>query len=114
MRTALVVGGANGIGLAIATELANDKECKKVYIVDRCMPQPEFCNAKFECHLFDLCQPDYSIFRQFKDVDTLMITAGFGKLALFKDVDEQHIIDSMNVNATAVMRIIHCFYERIS
>ena len=114
MSTALVVGGANGIGLAIATELANDKECKKVYIVDRCMPQPEFCNDKFEYHIFDLNQPDYSIFRQFKDVDTLMITAGFGKLALFKDVDEQHIIDSMNVNATAVMRIIHCFYERIS
>ena len=42
-----------------------------------------------------------------------MITAGFGKLALFKDVDEQHIIDSMNVNTTAVMRLIHHFYNKI-
>lgn len=114
MRTALVVGGANGIGLAIATELAKEKECQKVYIIDRCMPQPEYCNDKFECHIFDLNSPDYSIFGQFKDVDLLMITAGFGKLALFKDVDERYIVESMNVNATAVMRIIHCFYDRIS
>ena len=43
-----------------------------------------------------------------------MITAGFGKLALFKDLTEDYIINSMNVNATAVMRLIHRFYERIS
>lgn len=114
MRTALVVGGANGIGLAIATELAKEEGVSKVYIVDRNMPQPEFHNDKFEYHIFDLNHSDYSIFAQFKEVDVLMITAGFGKLALFKDVDERHIIESMNVNATAVMRIIHCFYDRIS
>lgn len=114
MRTALIIGGANGIGLAIATELAKHQECKKVYIVDKDMPQAELCNEKFECHKFDLTQSDYSIFKQFKDIDTLMITAGFGKLALFKDIDEHHIIESMNVNATAVMRIIHRFYDRIS
>jgi short-subunit dehydrogenase len=43
-----------------------------------------------------------------------MITAGFGRLALFKDLGEEYIVDSMNVNATAVMRIIHRFYDRIS
>lgn len=114
MRTALVIGGANGIGLAIATELAKNQEYKKVYIVDRYMPQAEFCNEKFECHIFDLTQPCYDIFKHFNDIDTLMITAGFGKLALFKDIEEQHIIELMNVNATAVMRIIHHFYDKIS
>lgn len=114
MKTALVVGGANGIGLAIATELAKEEEVRKIYIVDRCMPQPEYRNDKFEYHIFDLNHSDYSIFAQFKDINILMITAGFGKLALFKDVDERHIIESMNVNATAVMRIIHCFYDKIS
>ena len=38
----------------------------------------------------------------------------FSMPALFKDVDERHIIESMNVNATAVMRIIHYFYDKIS
>lgn len=114
MRRALIVGGANGIGLSIATELAKDKECEKIYIVDRVKPEKEFCNEKFECHLFDLTEPDYSIFRQFDDIDTLMITAGFGRLSLFKDIDEQHIISSITVNTTAVIRIIHHFYEKIN
>ena len=56
---------------------------------------------------------DYSIFERFTDVDTLMITAGFGKLALFKDLSEDYIISSMAVNSTAVMRIIHKFYDRL-
>ena len=113
MKRALVVGGANGIGLSIATELAKREECEIVHIVDRIHPTEENMNVKFEYHQFDLTSSDYTFFDQFKDVDTLMITAGFGKLALFKDLDEQYIINSMNVNATAVMRIIHHFREKL-
>ena len=113
MKTALVIGGANGIGLSIATELAKRKECEKVYIVDKAVIDNDNNCPKFEYHQFDLTSYDYSFFDRFNDIDTLMITAGFGKLALFKDLDEQHIINSMNVNTTAVMRIIHHFYDRI-
>lgn len=113
MKRALVIGGANGIGLSIATELVNRNECEKVYIVDRTIVADENMHQKFEAYQFDLTNDDYSFFNQFNDVDTLMITAGFGKLALFKDLDEQYIINSMNVNATAVMRIIHHFYDKI-
>lgn len=113
MRRALVVGGANGIGLSIATELAKEENFDKVYIVDRAVLDQEHNNAKFEYHQFDLTESDYSLFDRFTDADTLMITAGFGRLALFKDIDEQHIISSMNVNATAVMRIIRRFYPRL-
>ena len=42
-----------------------------------------------------------------------MITAGFGKLALFKDVSEQHIIDSFNVNTIPVLRLVHKFYNKL-
>ena len=35
MKRALVVGGANGIGLSIATELAKREDIEKVYIVDK-------------------------------------------------------------------------------
>ena len=113
MKRALVVGGANGIGLSIATELANRNDCDKVYIIDRASVAEENMHPKFESHLFDLTNEDYSFFKQFDDIDTLMITAGFGRLALFKDLDEQYIINSMNVNATAVMRLIHRFYNKI-
>ncbi|MBO7193922.1 MAG: SDR family NAD(P)-dependent oxidoreductase [Bacteroidaceae bacterium] len=113
MRRALIVGGANGIGLSIATSLAKREEFEKIYIVDKTVIDNENCNPKFEYHQFDLTNSDYSLFDRFNDIDTLMITAGFGKLALFKEINEKHIIDSMNVNATAVMRLIHHFYGKI-
>ena len=113
MKKALIVGGANGIGLSIATELAKRKDCEKIYIVDKSELSKDYNNKKFECYQFDLTSNDYSFFDRFNDIDTLMITAGFGRLALFKDLDEQHIINSMNVNSTAVMRVIHHFYDKL-
>jgi short-subunit dehydrogenase len=42
-----------------------------------------------------------------------MITAGFGRLALFKDVDEGMIPLSFNVNTIPVMRVIKRFYHKL-
>ncbi len=42
-----------------------------------------------------------------------MITAGFGRLALFKDVSEQYIIDSFNVNTIPVLRLVKRFYSSL-
>lgn len=56
---------------------------------------------------------DYSIFSRFNDIDALVITAGFGRLALFRDVNDRHIIDSFNVNTIPVMRIIRHFYNKL-
>lgn len=113
MKNALVVGGANGIGLSIATELAHRFDVKKVYIVDKVPLSEEFVNDKFETYQFDLTQEDYSIFNKFQNIDYLMITAGFGRLALFKDVDESMIPLSFNVNTIPVMRIIKRFYNKL-
>ena len=113
MRRVLVVGGANGIGLSIATELAKREDVEKVYIVDKATVTEEFQNVKFEGFQFDLTNEDYAFFDRFIDIDTLMITAGFGKLALFKDVTEQHIINSFNVNTIPVLRLIKRFYPKL-
>lgn len=113
MRKALVVGGANGIGLSIATELAKREDIEKIYIVDKAVIAEEFTNSKFEGYQFDLTQQDYSIFDKFQDIDTLMITAGFGRLALFNNVDENMIPLSFNVNTIPVLRIIKHFYSKM-
>lgn len=113
MKRALVVGGANGIGLSIATELAKRSDVEKIYIVDKAVISEENMNPKFEGYQFDLTQQDYSIFDRFQDIDTLMITAGFGRLQLFKNVDEQMIPLSFNVNTIPVMRIIKRFYSKL-
>ena len=114
MRKALIVGGASGIGLSIAVRLAAREDFSKIYVVDRAQLSDEYANDKIEGFCFDLSGEDYSFFDRFDDIDTLMITAGFGKLALFKDLSEEYIINSMNVNATAVMRLVHRFYDRIA
>lgn len=114
MRKALVVGGANGIGLSIAVQLASREDFDTVYIVDRSLPAEDVMHSKFECHQFDLLSEDYSVFDKFADIDTLMITAGFGRLALFKDLSEDHIISCMSVNSIAVMRVIHKFYGKLA
>ena len=113
IKRALVVGGANGIGLSIATELAKRGEVEKVYIVDKAPLSEEFTNQKFESFQFDLTNDDYSFFDRFTDINTLMITAGFGKLALFKDVPESHIMNSFNVNTIPVLRLVHKYYGKL-
>lgn len=113
IRRALIVGGSNGIGLSIATELAGRKECEKVYIVDRAPIAEENYNGKFEYHFFDLTSTDYSLFEQFSDINTLIITAGFGRLSLFRDIAENHISDSFTVNSVAPIRIIHRFMNKL-
>lgn len=113
IRRMLVVGGANGIGLAIAQEMANRATTEKVYVVDKAPLQEQYAHQKIKSFQFDLTSEDYSFFGRFIDIDALMITAGFGRLALFKDVPEQHIIDSFNVNTIPVLRLIKRFYGKL-
>lgn len=113
MKRMLVVGGANGIGLSIAAEMAHRDTTEAVYIVDKAPLQQQYAHPKISSFQFDLTEKDYSFFDRFEDGDSLMITAGFGRLALFKDVSEQYIIDSFNVNTIPVLRLIKRFYPRL-
>lgn len=113
IKRILIVGGANGIGLSIATELAKREEVENVYIVDKSPLSEEFVSSKFESFQFDLTNEDYSFFDRFTDINALMITAGFGKLALFKDVSESYIMNAFNVNTIPVLRLVHKFYRKL-
>lgn len=113
MQKVLIVGGANGIGLSIAMELINKDNIEIVYIVDKAPLSNEYKHSKICSFEFDLTQTDYSFFDRFMDIDSLIITAGFGCLSLFKDVSEQYIIDSFNVNTIPVIRLIKRFYSKL-
>lgn len=113
IRRILIVGGANGVGLSIATELARRDSTEMVYVVDKAPLQDQYAHQKIKSFQFDLTEKDYSFFDRFADINALMITAGFGRLALFKDIPEQHIIDSFNVNTIAVLRLIKKFYGKL-
>lgn len=113
MKRVLVVGGANGIGLSIAKVLTSRDTTEKVYIIDKISLADEYKESKIDSFQFDLTSEDYSIFDRFQDVDGLIITAGFGKLALFEDIDEKMIPLYFNVNTIAVIRVIKHFYSKM-
>ena len=113
IKRILVVGGANGIGLSIATEMSKRVTTEKVYVVDKVPLQEKHALPKIEDIQFDLTSDDYSFFDRYTDINALMITAGFGKLSLFKEVPEHHIIDSFNVNTISVLRLIKRFYGKL-
>jgi len=109
MRKALVVGGSNGIGLAIALHLSEQYE---VTVVDKAAPDAAWAD-RFRFEQFDLTNEDFSIFDRYLDVNLLMITAGFGRLALFRDIEEDLIPTYFEVNTIPVMRIVKRFYPRL-
>lgn len=113
MKRILIVGGANGIGLSIAKVLASKNDTEKIYIVDKAVLSDNYKEDIIESFQFDLTSDDYSIFDQFTDIDSLVITAGFGRLALFENIPDEMISTYFNVNTIAVIRLIKHFYYRL-
>lgn len=116
MKKAVVVGGGSGIGLAIAKTLM-DKNYK-VIIVNKGEPDPTVIGDYYNYDYIytDLNYFDRDLFIELsKDpsVDTLMITAGFGRAASFEYLHTSEIEALMRVNATAGIEVIRCFYDRI-
>ena len=70
-QKALIVGGSNGIGLALAMRLVKEKS---VLIVDKVEPDysqvPSDIKHLVSFRKFDLLFDDYSLFDEFNDIDT--------------------------------------------
>ena len=113
MKRILVVGGSNGIGLAMTQALLKRKEIEKLYILDKKPLDELFKNEKIESHIFDLSSEDYSILNNINDIDGLIITAGFGRLALFENIEESMISSYFQVNTIGVIRVIKHYYDRL-
>ncbi|MCH5219104.1 MAG: SDR family NAD(P)-dependent oxidoreductase [Muribaculaceae bacterium] len=110
MNNALVVGGSNGIGLAVAIELA--KENRTVFLVDRREPS---VSIPKNIHFIreDLLITDFKWLDELDDVNTLFYSAGFGRVAHFDELHYAEIDNSFRVNAIAPFRILHHFMPRI-
>ena len=113
IKRILIVGGSNGVGLSMAQELARRETTEQVYVVDKSPLLEQYAHPKIGFQQFDLTSQDYSFFDRFTDIDAMMITAGFGRLSLFRDIPESHIIDSFNVNTIPVLRLIKRFYYKL-
>lgn len=109
-KKALVVGGSNGVGLAMVNKLLKNN-CEKIIIVDKVVPCIE--NEKVEFLNVDLTDCDFDIFKDYQDIDTLIITAGFGRTAPFETIQGKEIENSFKVNSIAVINIIREYYSKL-
>jgi glycerol-3-phosphate cytidylyltransferase len=111
MKEALVIGGSNGIGLAITLEL--QKQGYLVHVVDK--TQNDLFDSSNNIHFeqVNLLSTDFSFLEHYKSIDTLVITAGFGRIAPFEEILEQEIQNNFQVNSIAVLKVLHFFFPRM-
>lgn len=120
MKKALVVGGNSGIGLAITLKLI-DLEYHHIYIVGKDEPQLQdipteyktLFQAKTSFKKLNLITEDYNIFRDICDIDTLIITAGFGRVARFDELEDAEISNLIKCNFLGITQIIKGYYSQI-
>lgn len=115
MNKAIVVGGSNGIGLAITLNLI--KKGYHVYIIDKSEPYDIYLDSEnytyIKCDLSDFDIETFEKLVADKEFKILMITAGYGRVAKFKNLDCVEIRKQMQVNSVSIMEIVKVFYNRI-
>jgi glycerol-3-phosphate cytidylyltransferase len=112
MKSAVVIGGSNGIGLAITKQLLG--QGIHVNVLDLVEPVIEDENLTYyPCNLMDFDEDFVARFATDPEVCILMMTAGLGRVADFEDLDTVEIKKIMQINATAQIAILRLFYNRI-
>ncbi len=112
---ALVVGGSNGIGLAICIELI--KRGYKIVIADKNKPSDnEIDNNSYTYYETNLLDFDEDLFKNISkdnDINLLMITAGIGRVADFEFLHLGEINNTLTINTLSTIKILRIFYDRI-
>lgn len=111
---ALVVGGNSGIGLAITKKLLNS-DVDFVYIIGKELPPEDVLNNNkvlFKQHNF--VNFDINILNDFSDINILVITVGFGRVALFQELTDAEIRNLIRVDLESISRIIKFYYDKIN
>lgn len=112
MKKAVVVGGSNGIGLAVSRELIN--RGYHVCVMDICEPlelEGNYCYSY--CDLLNLDEDFISAKAKDLEIEVLMITAGIGRVSDFEFLHTAEIQKLFVIDTVSTIKIIRLFYERI-
>lgn len=120
MKKALVVGGNSGVGLAMIKKLL-DIGYEKVFCVGKDEIKYEDIDCEFEIQIKDyvvfkrvnLIEGNYDFLNEFNDVDTLIYTVGFGRVAEFQSLHDAEVLNAVKVNFYSAMKIIGHFYGKL-
>ena len=114
-KKAVVVGGSNGIGLAISKGLI--ERGYFLEICDRSGPDDGVLDQKSYHHNYcDLLDFDEELFYSLaaeQDVKLLMVTAGIGRVADFQFHHTAEIEKMLTVDTVSTIKIFRIFYDRI-
>lgn len=109
-KHALIIGGSNGIGLAIATIL--QEEGYYIDIADRTEPENIALDVG-HFHQVNLVNNEFDFLDKCNDIDTLVLTVGFGRVAPFEKITEAEVDNSLKVNTLSVLRALHHFFPKM-
>lgn len=110
-NSALIIGGSNGIGLAIAIELST--KCDRVFIVDKVAPDIASLPLNVSYAQRNLLDDDFGFLGEYKDINILVYTAGYGRVAPFETIEKAEIKNQFQVNAVAAIKVLNHFYPRM-
>ena len=117
MKKAVVVGGSNGMGLAVSVELIRNGYY--VEIADLAAPNEEELGCGREAYNYsytNLLYFDEDLFRRLaedEDVEALVITAGIGRIADFEFHHIAEIDKTFTIDTVSTIKILRMFYDRI-
>lgn len=117
MKKAVVVGGSNGMGLAISMELL--ARGYYVEIVDVSAPDENELGRGCEAYNYsytNLLYFDEDLFNRLsidEEIEVLIITAGIGRIADFQYHHIAEIEKTFTIDTVSTLKILRIFYERI-
>lgn len=115
MKKAVIIGGSNGIGLAIGNILMT----KGYYLNVLDCSEPDKSLMKFEQYEYrkcDLLDFDENLIAEMvldHEIEVLMITSGIGRIANFEYLHISEIEKLLTINLVSTLKILRMFYERI-
>lgn len=114
-KKAVIIGGSNGIGLAISSKLIDLGYY--IEICDRMGPDEDILDPnRYHYNYCDLLELNEELLYNLasdKNVELLMITAGIGRIADFQFYHTAEIDKMLTIDTVSTLKIFRIFYNRI-